>query len=145
MAVKDKVVIITGGAMGIGRYNARAFAAAGAKLAIGTCSIVFDTIFIVQHYVLYRHNRADPWRRGSSASGADGDDAGALEAAAAASERWAGAREVRVARLLRDQIDKVRVTLLVLLLQPHLLFTFLLEELWWSILFMFLGSKWVSY
>ena len=34
MAVKDKVVIITGGAMGIGRYNARAFAAAGAKLAI---------------------------------------------------------------------------------------------------------------
>ena len=59
-------------------------AVAGAKLAIGTCSIVFDTIFIVQHYVLYRHNRADPWRRGSSASGADGDDAGALEAAAAA-------------------------------------------------------------
>ena len=34
MAVRDKVVIITGGAMGIGRYNARAFAAAGAKLAI---------------------------------------------------------------------------------------------------------------
>ena len=34
MAVKDKVVIITGGAMGIGRYNARQFAAAGARLAI---------------------------------------------------------------------------------------------------------------
>ena len=34
MAIKDKVVIITGGAMGIGRYNARQFAAAGAKLAI---------------------------------------------------------------------------------------------------------------
>ena len=34
MAIKDKVVIITGGAMGIGRYNARVFAEAGAKLAI---------------------------------------------------------------------------------------------------------------
>ena len=34
MALKDKVVIITGGAMGIGRYNARQFASAGAKLAI---------------------------------------------------------------------------------------------------------------
>ena len=34
MPVKDKVVIITGGAMGIGRYNARAFAEAGARLAI---------------------------------------------------------------------------------------------------------------
>jgi 3-oxoacyl-[acyl-carrier protein] reductase len=34
MSIKDKVVIITGGAMGIGRYNARTFAAAGAKLAI---------------------------------------------------------------------------------------------------------------
>ena len=34
MALKDKVVIITGGAKGIGRYNARLFASAGAKLAI---------------------------------------------------------------------------------------------------------------
>ena len=34
MAVRDKVVVITGGAMGIGRYNARVFAEAGAKLAI---------------------------------------------------------------------------------------------------------------
>jgi NAD(P)-dependent dehydrogenase (short-subunit alcohol dehydrogenase family) len=34
MAIKDKVVVITGGAMGIGRYTARLFAAAGAKLAV---------------------------------------------------------------------------------------------------------------
>lgn len=34
MPVKDKVVVITGGAMGIGRYNARVFAEAGARLAI---------------------------------------------------------------------------------------------------------------
>ena len=34
MPVKHKVVIITGGAMGIGRYNARTFAEAGARLAI---------------------------------------------------------------------------------------------------------------
>src|SRR6266545_3024781 len=34
MAVRDKVVIITGGAQGVGRYVARTFAAAGAKLAI---------------------------------------------------------------------------------------------------------------
>ncbi|MDA1215381.1 MAG: SDR family NAD(P)-dependent oxidoreductase [Chloroflexi bacterium] len=34
MALKDKVVVITGGAKGISRYNARLFASAGAKLAI---------------------------------------------------------------------------------------------------------------
>src|SRR5439155_22766623 len=33
-AVEDKVVIITGGAQGVGRYVARTFAAAGARLAI---------------------------------------------------------------------------------------------------------------
>lgn len=34
MAIQDKVVIITGGSQGVGRYVARTFAAAGAKLAI---------------------------------------------------------------------------------------------------------------
>lgn len=34
MTVKDKVVIITGGAQGVGRYAARTFAAEGARLAI---------------------------------------------------------------------------------------------------------------
>ena len=34
MAVQGKVVIITGAAMGIGRYNARLFAAEGARLAL---------------------------------------------------------------------------------------------------------------
>jgi NAD(P)-dependent dehydrogenase (short-subunit alcohol dehydrogenase family) len=34
MTIQDKVVVITGGAKGIGRYNARLFAAQGAKLAI---------------------------------------------------------------------------------------------------------------
>lgn len=34
MAVRDKVVVITGAAQGVGRYVARTFAAAGAKLAI---------------------------------------------------------------------------------------------------------------
>jgi NAD(P)-dependent dehydrogenase (short-subunit alcohol dehydrogenase family) len=34
MALEGKVVIITGGAMGIGRYNARTFAARGAHVAV---------------------------------------------------------------------------------------------------------------
>jgi NAD(P)-dependent dehydrogenase (short-subunit alcohol dehydrogenase family) len=34
MSLHGKVVIITGGAMGIGRHNARVFAADGARLAI---------------------------------------------------------------------------------------------------------------
>lgn len=34
MTLQGKVVIITGGAMGIGRYNARLFAAEGARLAV---------------------------------------------------------------------------------------------------------------
>ena len=34
MTLQDKIVVITGGAKGIGRYNARLFAAQGAKLAI---------------------------------------------------------------------------------------------------------------
>ena len=43
MALDGKVVIITGGAMGIGRYNARTFAAQGARVAVADISPM-DTV-----------------------------------------------------------------------------------------------------
>lgn len=43
MSVRDKVVVITGGAQGIGRYNARKFAAQGAKIAIADIAAM-DTV-----------------------------------------------------------------------------------------------------
>jgi NAD(P)-dependent dehydrogenase (short-subunit alcohol dehydrogenase family) len=43
MSVKDKVIVITGGAQGVGRYAARTFAAAGAKVAVADIA-PFDNV-----------------------------------------------------------------------------------------------------
>jgi 3-oxoacyl-[acyl-carrier protein] reductase len=43
MSVQDKVVVITGGAQGVGRYAARTFAAAGAKVAVADIAS-FDNV-----------------------------------------------------------------------------------------------------
>ena len=48
MVLKDKVVIITGGGKGIGRYNARLFAAEGAKLAIADIADMTTVVKEVQ-------------------------------------------------------------------------------------------------
>jgi len=50
MAIKDKVVIITGGAKGIGRYNARLFAAEGARLAIADIAPMDTVVKEVQAF-----------------------------------------------------------------------------------------------
>jgi len=43
MSVRDKVVVITGGAQGVGRYAARTFAAGGAKVAVADIA-PFDNV-----------------------------------------------------------------------------------------------------
>jgi uncharacterized membrane protein YgcG len=53
----------------------------GAKLAIAGCSVFFDVVFMVQHFVLYRHNRADPW----GAGGGGGHGGGGSHGSSAAS------------------------------------------------------------
>lgn len=48
MAVRGKVVIITGGAQGVGRYVARTFAAEGAKLAIADVASMDNVVSEVE-------------------------------------------------------------------------------------------------
>ena len=43
------------------------------RFGLGFISIVFDAIFIVQHYCLYQHNREDPALRRRSSTGAGGE------------------------------------------------------------------------
>ncbi|KNE65396.1 lysosomal Cystine transporter [Allomyces macrogynus ATCC 38327] len=49
-------------------WVSRALSGNGTKLGLSLLSLVFDVIFIVQHYVLYRASWRDQQRRGSRAS-----------------------------------------------------------------------------